>query len=51
MRGATDIIAGETSINGISIHAPHARSDNGYSDVLREGGISIHAPHARSDCN
>ena len=33
----------------ISIHAPHARSDQ-LSDMLDSiGYISIHAPHARSD--
>ena len=35
--------------HGISIHAPHARSD--FRTVIRieYEGISIHAPHARSD--
>ena len=34
---------------GISIHAPHARSDLGEADELVKVNISIHAPHARSD--
>ena len=34
----------------ISIHAPHARSDQDITDKLsRQYDISIHAPHARSD--
>ena len=34
---------------GISIHAPHARSDDAIYKRPRQHGISIHAPHARSD--
>ena len=33
----------------ISIHAPHARSDDGSTIYARKRRISIHAPHARSD--
>ena len=35
----------------ISIHAPHARSDepDGYPNLIKVIFISIHAPHARSD--
>ena len=37
-------------IEEISIHAPHARSDNGQLSILAAHlEISIHAPHARSD--
>ena len=40
----------ETWLTGISIHAPHARSDAtlGNTDITFVN-ISIHAPHARSD--
>ena len=34
---------------GISIHAPHARSDGTASTLDLPPHISIHAPHARSD--
>ena len=49
MRGATRVERLHAGRGGISIHAPHARSD-----VLAERAelllaISIHAPHARSD--
>ena len=33
----------------ISIHAPHARSDNSATEYQKDWAISIHAPHARSD--
>ena len=33
----------------ISIHAPHARSDNRFLASANGVCISIHAPHARSD--
>ena len=33
----------------ISIHAPHARSDEGFGITFGNRVISIHAPHARSD--
>ena len=36
-------------INGISIHAPHARSDRQHQLLAGGKAISIHAPHARSD--
>ena len=37
---------------GISIHAPHARSDKGnHTHHAKTEQISIHAPHARSDIN
>ena len=35
--------------DGISIHAPHARSDDDNPKVCDRHPISIHAPHARSD--
>ena len=35
---------------GISIHAPHTRSDSPSSAATKRGDISIHAPHTRSDC-
>ena len=51
MRGATRMAGNGTSVGNISIHAPHARSDDcrgvGHTGQRR---ISIHAPHARSDC-
>ena len=51
MRGATgvsvDWLVGATDI---SIHAPHARSDQaGDNGIFCRCRISIHAPHARSD--
>ena len=50
MRGATHADDPTMPPAGISIHAPHARSDD-RQFVGRAGGqhISIHAPHARSD--
>ena len=36
-------------VNNISIHAPHARSDNIADQHAFILVISIHAPHARSD--
>ena len=50
MRGATWAICVSTAIAGISIHAPHARSDGVGMKVKSNYFISIHAPHARSDC-
>ena len=50
MRGATTLYIECTPKGGISIHAPHARSDT--INARHEGRwsiISIHAPHARSD--
>ena len=35
----------------ISIHAPHAGSDEALASVAFVDFISIHAPHAGSDCN
>ena len=50
MRGATRPAGGEELSQGISIHAPHARSDTLYHlGGLFVMHISIHAPHARSD--
>ena len=50
MRGATRHRFPLRTVLCISIHAPHARSDD---DVVRDAvalnRISIHAPHARSD--
>ena len=50
MRGATGGREGCRSALHISIHAPHARSDDRHAnhDDDRQD-ISIHAPHARSD--
>ena len=50
MRGATYVVAYNHSVCPISIHAPHARSDDGRCGNKEAGLlISIHAPHARSD--
>ena len=50
MRGATYCNAAKSQIEQISIHAPHARSDDAIGDICLElMRISIHAPHARSD--
>ena len=49
MRGATIHRRRADNRVGISIHAPHARSDARQSRTGRRGRISIHAPHARSD--
>ena len=50
MRGATSKVKAITNSSNISIHAPHARSDDDPSGILLESVIiSIHAPHARSD--
>ena len=53
MRGATVEAEDEhDAAEIISIHAPHARSDEKYSHITQDDlGISIHAPHARSDGN
>ena len=50
MRGATRDRRQCPARQGISIHAPHARSDGAEKNMERAGmEISIHAPHARSD--
>ena len=49
MRGATAQRGALTLSSGISIHAPHARSDILPMSALSNLTISIHAPHARSD--
>ena len=50
MRGATDNVTDYRYALIISIHAPHARSDERAAIFYRYGmDISIHAPHARSD--
>ena len=50
MRGATRHGDGRDHRAGISIHAPHARSDDTDGFCSKAGQcISIHAPHARSD--
>ena len=50
MRGATEQPGECRRVQLISIHAPHARSDNPvYPFKQQQLTISIHAPHARSD--
>ena len=49
MRGATQLGQAHESVSAISIHAPHARSDNFLKHQKHQYLISIHAPHARSD--
>ena len=49
MRGATFIKMILPREGGISIHAPHARSDVAELRLYVLQVISIHAPHARSD--
>ena len=49
MRGATRSYRTDRGLMIISIHAPHARSDERYNRLCSEQFISIHAPHARSD--
>ena len=50
MRGATPVLAADREVQFISIHAPHARSDNASKNMNQAIQIiSIHAPHARSD--
>ena len=49
MRGATQAAQSTTSGRQISIHAPHARSDEDAQLAGIKAYISIHAPHARSD--
>ena len=49
MRGATSSKDAESKEGSISIHAPHAGSDNHQDVNFLGGGISIHAPHAGSD--
>ena len=49
MRGATRGRGGAAVSHPISIHAPHARSDQRPVSLRPSSAISIHAPHARSD--
>ena len=49
MRGATSPPKCPRQHAGISIHAPHARSDDTFCTRCGWQCISIHAPHARSD--
>ena len=49
MRGATLIRCGITFSDAISIHAPHAGSDQWFLFRGSISTISIHAPHAGSD--
>ena len=49
MRGATRRVTSSYNAKAISIHAPHARSDESKESQDAEDEISIHAPHARSD--
>ena len=49
MRGATKVVLPGYAGDYISIHAPHARSDQACVRHRRVLQISIHAPHARSD--
>ena len=49
MRGATYKSRRHFDGFHISIHAPHARSDEALKARIRAYRISIHAPHARSD--
>ena len=49
MRGATPLMFVPWLLPSISIHAPHARSDDERADIRALTMISIHAPHARSD--
>ncbi len=49
MRGATKNAEDSMQQAMISIHAPHARSDNYMLQIRSQSHISIHAPHARSD--
>ena len=49
MRGATEARGAKILPLPISIHAPHAGSDNEMCAMLDADEISIHAPHAGSD--
>ena len=49
MRGATRPSQMYCRCHRISIHAPHARSDEIGDETETADSISIHAPHARSD--
>ena len=49
MRGATYLLCENVAGHMISIHAPHARSDDAGEAGTDDHKISIHAPHARSD--
>ena len=51
MRGATATNSVFAMALLISIHAPHAGSDDPGSGRMPPGAISIHAPHAGSDQN
>ncbi len=49
MRGATTLPIVSVDDSNISIHAPHAGSDDEKKRPSVVCGISIHAPHAGSD--
>ncbi len=49
MRGATEDKPSVPAAARISIHAPHAGSDDGLDNYRTYCRISIHAPHAGSD--
>ena len=49
MRGATACYTQQSIHIYISIHTPHAGSDNNKVPFLWRSGISIHTPHAGSD--
>lgn len=50
MRGATAAARNQFCPRRISIHAPHAKSDEtDYTAPAKRDRISIHAPHTRSD--
>ena len=49
MRGATYLVRIFTRGDGISIHTPHAGSDQGRLLAHGRRDISIHTPHAGSD--
>ena len=49
MRGATGLLVQQHYTERISIHAPHAGSDDANDFDDNNLDISIHAPHAGSD--
>ena len=50
MRGATKVCGEPFAIKAVSIHAPHAGSDDlGKPHLVNRLAVSIHAPHAGSD--
>ena len=49
MRGATQMDDLNSAKDSISIHAPHAGSDDKFYVAHEDDAISIHAPHAGSD--